>query len=142
MNGRECLAMVELGADHLTLNKTMMTDLMCSGDLPKYKKGQYKIPVADQINQSGFEWEAWIAPLPEVLKQGFVKFAAVDPLSAMYGADWLEKVTEVDYTAPGVLDKYNEEDLPTKERLDFALDFSKLQEERSKAFIQEKMAGA
>ncbi|EIW69242.1 hypothetical protein TREMEDRAFT_30753, partial [Tremella mesenterica DSM 1558] len=140
VSARECLALYELGAHHLTLNKPTLEDLLVCGDVPEYKKGLWKIPIRKQMEDHDFTWEKWEAPLHDQVKLSLVEVAKVDPQSAVQEEDWIKEVISIDYLESGALDKINELDAVTKEYLGFSLDvFSKL-EAQSKEFLEKKMA--
>jgi hypothetical protein len=120
----------------MTLNASSLTDLIASGQVPKYKKGLWKVPISAQLNEPDFQWESWDAPTADAVRAHMLKVAETDPLTKQDAADWLEKAAKTDYTVPGVLDEINERDLATKERLDFALEFFAKQEALSKEFVE------
>ncbi|ORY25073.1 putative transaldolase [Naematelia encephala] len=135
---REVLAMPELGADHVTLGRPILEDLMLHSQLPAHQKGFWKVPVRDQIDKPHFIWESWKAPPTEASRMK--EIAKSDPLSKVMTKDWKLASTEIDYTADGVLDKYNEEDEVTRLRLALALQRFSLMEEESRKEIERLQA--
>jgi hypothetical protein len=134
--------MYDLGADHVTLNKGALSDLLVSGEVPNYRKGEWKVPVSEQMALPGFKWETWDVIPIEAVREARIELVKVDPLTKRNTENWLAEATEIDYLQPGVLDKINEEDPVTKSRLEFSLGFFATQEAKSRAFIEEKMASA
>ena len=133
---REVMSMVELGADHVTLGKPMLQDLCAGSGLAKYAPGQYKTPMAEQLNQPHFQWESWTQTASTDTTKRMEDLAKVDPLSPVMSADWLTASTKIDYLAPGVLDKYNAEDQATAPRLKLSLERFGVAEKESKELIE------
>lgn len=129
----EVLAMVGLGADHITAGIPVLTDLKDFATVPDYRKGMWKVPFKEQAEDPSRTWSTWTPRKfsdPEI--QALLKS---DPLAAN-PAEWAAAAFDVDYTAPGVLDKINEADPATRDRLAFAIKRFATAEELSREFIQ------
>jgi hypothetical protein len=138
---RECLAMVELGADHITIGRLVLEDLCMGWGLPKFQPGLWKVPVSEQLSKSGFEWEAWAAHDTAETAKRMAAVAETDPMSSIVDKDWLIASAKIDYLAPGVLSKFNEDDPITRDRLKCGLARFSVFEGKSKTYIEEVRAG-
>jgi transaldolase len=130
------MAMVELGADHVTLGVPTLEDLTSGSGLSKHSKGQWKVSMKEQMKQPHFQWEDWKVKGKDVSTSRMEEVSKFDPNSKMANEDWRTASTKINYLAPGVLDKYNEEDVVTKERLALALKRFGVWEEESKKYIE------
>ncbi|GFZ48393.1 hypothetical protein JCM24511_06141 [Saitozyma sp. JCM 24511] len=140
ISARETLSMVELGADNITLNKLVLADLNAGPGVAKYHTGQWKVPVSELVRQPHFVWEDWIVPEASVSVERMAKVAKTDPLSKFSDEDWFTASTEVNYLAPGVLDRFNGEDEVTRVRLDTVLARFSTHETESKKYIEDIQA--
>lgn len=129
ISAAEALASTDLGADHITIGAPILTDLASSATLPPYKKGLWKVPFDQQGDRE--KWAKWTPGKPS--DERMQALLASDPVS---GADWKPTDVSVDYTAPGVLDAYNEKDEATRTRLHAALSRFSEQEADSRKFLQ------
>lgn len=130
--------MVELGADNITLGKETLADLCLGPDAPKYRAGLWKVNVTEQVDQPDFEWERWEARPAQEASKRMAAVARADSLTKNDVDDWLVASTTIDYLAPGVLDKYNEEDEATLVPL--ALQCFGVFEQESKEYIERLQA--
>ena len=141
ITARECVAMVELGADSNTILIGPLTDLLQTSKLPTYKKGaEWQVRMKDVINQPHITWESWKAPEPMVSKKRMAELANVDPLSKVMTKDLELANPDTDYLADGVLDKAIEEDEAARLRLKDALTLFDGAENDSKKEIQRLQA--
>ena len=143
VNAREALAMVELGADHITVGIPVLTDLAHHQQLPAHKKGMYKTSIQDQIGQSpDFIWEDWKPPSPSSLHAKMEELSKSDPTDKYMTQDWkMMGNGDVDYLQTDVLDQCNEEDEVTKAALKEALTLFSKSEDQSREYIQ-RLQGA
>jgi len=133
---REVIAMIDLGADHVTLGRPTLEDLTAISGLPTYTPGQWKVPISSQLSQPHFQYNTWSAPESEAIKKGQIAISKTDPYSKVMSDDWLNASTGIDYLADGVLDKANEEDEVTRVRLEIALKRFGVFEEESRKEIE------
>lgn len=124
---------VALGADHITIGRNLLEDLSFSDQLPKYEKGQWKIPVSQQAKRPGFSWEKWNPPVSTETAERIAKL-----LSQANGSQ--PHSLEEDYLADGVLDKYNQDDEMTRNKLEEGLTRFDFWEMETKKFIEEMAA--
>lgn len=138
ITARECLAMVELGADQNTILIGPLTDLLSTTKLPEYKKNSEwnKRVTKDDIDQPNLQWADWKLPEPSVSKTRMAELVKADPLDKTMTKDWKMASPDVDYLADGVLDEYNEKDEVTRLRLKDAIDLFHGFEEQSREEIQ------
>ncbi|CAK7236011.1 hypothetical protein SCUCBS95973_009461 [Sporothrix curviconia] len=125
-----------LGADHVTIGRSLLEDLAISDKMPAYRKGVWKVPVAHQLKEQGasFQWEAWTPPTEgETAKRiavAVAKAATADP-------DQLPAVDDgTDYLADGVLDKLNAADALTNKKLEEGLSKFAVWEKTSQEYIE------
>ncbi|OCF36384.1 transaldolase [Kwoniella heveanensis BCC8398] len=137
VTAREAMAMLELGADSNTILADQMDDLCSATKLPVYKKGgEHQVRYRSLLDQPSAAWAPWASKEPAERKKRMEEIAKADPLSKVMSKDWKIASTDVDYLAPGVLDKYNEEDEVTRLRLKDALDLFYNGEEHSRQTIE------
>ncbi len=137
VTAREAMAMVELGADHLTLGQPVLTDLAEHDRLPSHQKGMYKTAIHEQVGSDPhFMWENWSAPVPESARTRMEEIAKSDPLRSKMTKDSKMASTEVDYLQRNVLDECNREDEVTKVGVMAALESFSVSEEDSRKFIE------
>ncbi|ORY28301.1 putative transaldolase [Naematelia encephala] len=123
ITARECMAMIELGADQVTILSNQLDDMISTTRLPAYVKGaEWQSRLRPQVDQPTFKWADWVAPEPTVSKTRMAQLAKTDPLSKVMNADYVMADPNIDYLADGVLDKYNQEDEVTRLRLKDAMD--------------------
>ncbi|WVQ69764.1 hypothetical protein V866_008021 [Kwoniella sp. B9012] len=141
VTARECMAMLELGADSNTILADQMEDLCSTSKLPKYKKGaEHQVRFKNQLNNTEIYWEAWNKVEPAASKDRLKELATKDPLSKVMQKDWKIASTDINYLEDGVLDKYNKEDEITAIRLKDALELFYNGEENSRKEIERLQA--
>jgi len=123
-----------LGADHVTIGRALLEDLAFSGQLPKYQKGLWKVPVSAQVCKSGFAWEDWDPPAPNETSNRIAKL-----LSVQSDTEQLYSLDE-DYLADGVVDNYNDKDEMTRTKLEDGLQRFAFWENETKKHIEEIQA--
>lgn len=141
-SAREVTAAVALGADHLTVVQPFLEDMAQGPGIPVYRRGQWHVPVSEQLREPWFRWEEW---KPVERKESLARLAHVaehDPLSEDVTSDWMSSVTSVNWLAPGVLDRYLNTDATMKSWLDVKYGQFELREEQSRAFIAKAQSGA
>ncbi|WWD16179.1 hypothetical protein CI109_100604 [Kwoniella shandongensis] len=122
VTAREAMAHVELGADHITILSPIMEDLISTSRLPEYRKGgEWNVRIRSELDKPDLKWASWSPIEPAVSKTRMQELSKADPLSKIMQKDWKIASTDIDYLADGVLDKYNEEDEITRNRLRDAL---------------------
>ncbi|CAK7202228.1 hypothetical protein SEUCBS139899_004950 [Sporothrix eucalyptigena] len=132
---REVMTAPALGADHVTIGRSLLEDLAISDKMPEYRKGVWKVPVAQQIKDQGdnFKWEAWTPPrkgeLAERIAVAVANAAKSDPIQ-------LPEIGSTDYLADGVLDKINAADALTNNKLEEGLGKFAVWETASKEYIE------
>ncbi|WRT67419.1 uncharacterized protein IL334_004390 [Kwoniella shivajii] len=137
VTARECMAMLELGADSNTILSDQMADLCSTSRLPVYKKGaEHQVRFRSLLDKPDSYWTAWQKTEPATSLPRMQELSHADPLSKVMSKDWKIASTDVDYLAEGVLDKYNEEDEITRIRLKDALDLFYNGEEDSRKEIE------
>lgn len=136
----DVLACADLGADHVTVGTPILTDLMEYSTIPEYRPGMWHVPFKVQAEDKEREWHVWAPGKPsDARMQALLK---VDPASSVPADKWTMASTDVDYTAPGVVDQYNEADPATRDRLAMALKFFNGKETESKEFLEGLQAAA
>jgi len=141
ITARECMAMAELGADQNTILIGPLTDLMTTTRLPVYKKGgEWQKRAKELIDEPHTQWAAWDAPAPEVSAKRMAELSHADPLSKVMQKDFKLASLDEDYLADGVLDRYNQEDEVTRNRLGDAILLFHNAEEDSRKEIQRLQA--
>ncbi|KAL1406154.1 hypothetical protein Q8F55_007838 [Vanrija albida] len=133
LSAAEALASTDLGADHITIGAPILTDLASSATLPPYARGMWKVPFADRGDRES--WAAWAPGKPSDARMQAL--LGSDPVS---GEGWAPADEQLDYTAAGVLDGFNERDEATRTRLEAALARFSDQETESRKFLQGLMA--
>lgn len=138
LTARECLAMIELGADQNCILIGPLTDLLSTTKLPEYKKDTEwnKRVTKDDVDQPNLQWADWNLPEPSVSKKRMAELVKADPLDRTMSKDWKMASPDIDYLADGVLDGYIEKDEVARLRLKDALDMFCEVEERSRQEIQ------
>jgi transaldolase len=129
------MAMPELGADHVTIGVSMLSDLAAFPSLPRYEKGQWKTNLREYADANPhFIWEDWKAPTTKSEANVLKKVAKASPGTIAQEENRVN--SKEDLLADGVLDKLNEEDLVTRVNLAEGLRRFAQCEEDSKRFIQ------
>lgn len=135
------MAMAELGADQNTILIGPLTDLLNTTRLPVYQKGgEWQKRAKELVDQPHIQWAAWDAPEPAVSKKRMEELAKADPLSKAMQKDFKLASIDEDYLKDGVLDRYNQEDEVTRNRLGDAILLFHNAEEDSRKEIQRLQA--
>ena len=126
--------MIELGADHVTLGKPTLEDLLYP-QVPSNAKGSFRIPVSEQLAKPNFIWKDWNPTVSGQAHKRMEEIANSDPVSGIMAKDFKLASTDIDYVDERTLDKYIEGDEVTKLGLAEGIRRFALSEDSSREFI-------